>query len=507
MEQSNHLFELIKSLSKSEKRYFKVRAGVNNNYVKLFDALESTKIYDERIFKEKYSGEQFIKNLAYNKVYLYNELLRTLSLFHSGKTVESEIRELLSRYEFLLSKGLMLQAKKLIEKAYKIARDEEKHHYLLLITAGKTELKNVIVNQNERVVFMNSIASEQYEMLSMMKNQSDYYILSTSILKFMNITGGIRTAEERNQIKEILDNELMNDASSAISLDAKCYYYFTKHLCYLCLDNTEEAYKNSLMGLGLLRDADLSKSQSRARLRTALGAHLLLLRYFPDNDSEFISCLKRYREAIYPDRNKIQGRFLDSYNSEILFNIKKGFFERNTALIKEIENILNDLKNYESTGEYFFLASNAAYSEFITGHYEKSLEWNNIALKEKERVMSHKAASLVMILSLMLHYELKNYDLLEYQMISIYRNLLKKKRLFAYESLVLGFIKSSTKNISDAELAERFAIVRKKLIEISSEPNEKMAFEDFDLVSWLESKLKGKQFIEILKEKLIKSEN
>ena len=57
------LFELIKSLSKSEKRYFKLLSsrhtiGDENNYVKLFDFIDKQTTYDEGvIFKEfKKSG-------------------------------------------------------------------------------------------------------------------------------------------------------------------------------------------------------------------------------------------------------------------------------------------------------------------------------------------------------------------------------------------------------------------------------------------------------------------
>ena len=48
------LFELIQSMTKSEKRYFKLLSsrhsiGGENNYIRIFDALEKMKTYEEKV--------------------------------------------------------------------------------------------------------------------------------------------------------------------------------------------------------------------------------------------------------------------------------------------------------------------------------------------------------------------------------------------------------------------------------------------------------------------------
>lgn len=52
----NNLILLIKSLSKSEKRYFKLNSSIvktNKKLIQLFDLIESDKITDERKLKER----------------------------------------------------------------------------------------------------------------------------------------------------------------------------------------------------------------------------------------------------------------------------------------------------------------------------------------------------------------------------------------------------------------------------------------------------------------------
>ena len=54
MKPSTELFQLIKSLSKSEKRYFKLTSSLQSgdkNYMKLFDAIELQDSYDEQEIK------------------------------------------------------------------------------------------------------------------------------------------------------------------------------------------------------------------------------------------------------------------------------------------------------------------------------------------------------------------------------------------------------------------------------------------------------------------------
>jgi len=52
MKPSNELFDLIKSLSKSEKRFFKLQSSLQSgdkNYVRLFDCIDRMEEYDEEI--------------------------------------------------------------------------------------------------------------------------------------------------------------------------------------------------------------------------------------------------------------------------------------------------------------------------------------------------------------------------------------------------------------------------------------------------------------------------
>ena len=66
------LFQLIHSMSSSEKRYFKQNAlDTDANYLKLFDALNKMKEYDEAAIRKK----PFVKHFGPERKYLYEAIL------------------------------------------------------------------------------------------------------------------------------------------------------------------------------------------------------------------------------------------------------------------------------------------------------------------------------------------------------------------------------------------------------------------------------------------------
>ena len=87
------LFELIKSLSKSEKRYFKLISsrhtiGDENNYVRLFDFIDKQDVYNEKQLFIEFNGEAFLHRFSITKKRLYNHVLNALYEFYSSSSID-----------------------------------------------------------------------------------------------------------------------------------------------------------------------------------------------------------------------------------------------------------------------------------------------------------------------------------------------------------------------------------------------------------------------------------
>ncbi|MGZ6555019.1 MAG: hypothetical protein ACXVDV_20715, partial [Bacteroidia bacterium] len=99
MKYSDDLFQLINTLSKNEKGYFKKYAakhviGEQNNYIRLFDAIEKQNEYDEEKIKKIFKAETFIKHLPSEKNYLYWMIIKSLMEYHSELSIAIELKNL-----------------------------------------------------------------------------------------------------------------------------------------------------------------------------------------------------------------------------------------------------------------------------------------------------------------------------------------------------------------------------------------------------------------------------
>ena len=133
---STFLFDLVKSLTKSEKRYIKVQSGSGEkDYVQLMDALIAQKTYDEDKLVADNGGANFIKHLAVNKQYLYELLLKSMAHF-GQKTSEDKIFEKITAANVLIGKGLFLAAYKELKKGQKIAEKYELFELQVILSAA-----------------------------------------------------------------------------------------------------------------------------------------------------------------------------------------------------------------------------------------------------------------------------------------------------------------------------------------------------------------------------------
>ena len=136
------LFQLIRSMSKSEKRYFKMeskKAGnKTSNHIKLFDTINNLEDYDEEVLKKKLKKEKFVEHLSAEKRYLYQAVLKSIRNFNSDKSIFTQLKNMVMDANQLLGRGLYTQAEKMLDKAHKMAEKMDDSVSLLEINLKKT---------------------------------------------------------------------------------------------------------------------------------------------------------------------------------------------------------------------------------------------------------------------------------------------------------------------------------------------------------------------------------
>ena len=102
--QKDSLFVLIKSLSKSEKRQFKIFASrletsSNTKFIELFNILDKSENYDEKIILK--SGIIKKAQLSNLKSYLYKQILVSIRLNIPSQNIRYQLRLKLFAYSML----------------------------------------------------------------------------------------------------------------------------------------------------------------------------------------------------------------------------------------------------------------------------------------------------------------------------------------------------------------------------------------------------------------------
>lgn len=498
---------LISSLSKSEKRYFRMFSSLQSgdkDYMKLFEVVEKIGEYNEEKIKKLLKEETFINRLPAVKNYLYGQILKSLRMNYIGSTVDSELKSMTEEIIILYEKRLFKQCIKIIEKAKELAVGNEQTLQLIELNLLEEKVLLEVLNLDKFEKTLNSSFNEEMRLLDIQKNTAEYRNLYNRIILINKKIKEARTEEELKQFEEIIDHPLLRSFKNALSFDSKNYYYLI-HLNYNhAKGDNAECLKIAEKQLELLESYP-RKIEEKPKMYIAALNNVLLSQIHLHRYTNFEKTLLKLRSVPVKSPAIEANVFVSSHIFEMVMYLDSGEFSRSIATR---ESILEGLKKYHdkiNVIEEITLLYNIFYSYFGTGEYNKALAVINKLLNEYHKDLRYDIQSAVRILNLILHYELGNSRLLEYNAISAYRFLYKSKRLYKLENIVLDFIKKKMHHIyTPKDEVEAFVELRNEFLTLIDDPYEKKAFEYFDYISWFDSRIEKRTFEEIVKEKFLK---
>lgn len=101
-----------------------------------------------------------------------------------------------------------------------------------------------------------------------------------------------------------------------------------------------------------------------------------------------------------------------------------------------------------------------------------------------------------------MHFELTNYDYLEYSSNSAIRYLNKTKRDHQIEKVFIRQIKKIAKTATQLETIPIYKETLKQINTLLEDENERVILDYIDVKSWLESKITGELFTDLVKQKV-----
>src|ERR1035437_5020963 len=231
MRPSDHLFDLIRSLNPSEKRHFSLYAhrhivGEENNYLKLFDAIDKQQEYDEVALKKKFSHEKFVQQIHVAKNYLYSLILKSLNEYHSADSSNIQLRELLNSAEILFGKGLYKQSSKILSKIKEKAYRYEKQISILEVIVLENKIAFALQDMEVAKKVISQGAKEEEQLLEAYHNSRQYKYLSDKLKIFIKTKGVVKGEDDTRELESILMHPLLNSEQKAISYSTKYSFFY-----------------------------------------------------------------------------------------------------------------------------------------------------------------------------------------------------------------------------------------------------------------------------------------
>lgn len=506
--QKDNLFSLIKSLTKSEKRQFKLyvgRLGVNENskFLNLFNFLDKAKRYNEsEIIASGIARKQQLANV---KSHLYKQILISLKLNPSHQNIRSQIREQLDFASILYHKGLYKQSLKILDKAKEVAISNEEKNLAYEIV----ELEKIIESQ----YITRSISGRADELTVQAKELSAANVIASKLsnlsLQLYGIflkTGYAKNEYEVKRITEYFNARMPKYEINELGFREKLWLY-KAHVWYnFLLQDFLNSYRYSLKWVTLFKDNPNMIDQHPVFF---LKGHNYLLEalFYLRQKEKFGLQLKELKQIVdsddFPKDDNLEAlSFLYIQTNAINYHFIDGSFEDGLALIPKIESGLKKMQNRLDEHHSLIFYYKFASLEFGAGN-------NRACIKHLKKIISNRSLYVredlqcfARILNLVAHYEAGQDFHLESLLKSTYKYLLKLDDLYEVQKEMITFVKG-LQDIYPHDLKNAFKELHSKLKQFENHPYERRAFLYLDIISWLESKIENKPVSEIVRRKYL----
>lgn len=178
----------------------------------------------------------------------------------------------------------------------------------------------------------------------------------------------------------------------------------------------------------------------------------------------------------------------------------EGRFEVGVEKVPEILQFIERFQNQLDDYQVVMFNYKIACLYFGNGDNKSAIVYLNKVIQFRDYNLREDIQCFARILNLIAHFELGNDELVEYQIKSVYRFLIKMGELHGVQKEIFYFLRQLP-FASHTELRKAFRILHSKLVKLAQDPYEKRAFLYLDIISWLECKLDNKKIKEIIREK------
>lgn len=486
---------MIKSLTKAEKRNFKLyatRAGATgtSKFIQLFNVIDRMTEPDDALAMKrmKITTGQY-SNL---KRHLYQELLTSLRLIYIRKEIDIELREQIDFTRILYGKGHYLDALRTLEraKAKAVEHNQDLLHLEILEFQKLIEARHITLSRqvsNKMDLLLNESGERSHNVL----NTSELFSLSIQIHGRYIELGHSRDEEGRLATRKFWDSiqaKWVGRASAPNTFHQQVHRFqagMWYHYIQLDINTALEAAINAqtlftLSRQMIVKDPDLY-------LRSLY--YVAMLAYLKQDEKTVIKYVQRQQaflnnEKIHLNENSRNiGKIyfnLSLFNLYFLQKSKENAYEHGQELLEAYRQKTFRPNNHR-WGLFLYKIAAAC---FLANRFDEALDHLNNIINMRSGIFREDLLINTRMLHALCNFELSNYSLVDYHLTSLGRLLRRSRETAEVHRLAVTGIRRLL-NLPEAERAPVYADIRENLTILQDRPFEHKALAYLDLEEWL----------------------
>lgn len=504
---SQKLFSLIKSLTSSERRYFKIAVNPtgdrDNKYAKLFDLIRAQNEFDDSALQLEIYGHKQTETRKFSELknYLYHQILKSLQSFDEKTSVEYRVKNYLMNVKVLFKRSLFSDCVEELEKAKKLADKYELFDVSLKILNLEKEIAYARTDIRYLDENLAQIAEKETNLLANRNLEIDLRNLFFELLIELRKDAS-RSPEQMDRLKLSGESDVLKKIPENPPFRISVIYFRIKTLLSFAKSDFVDAYENSTRLLEIMESKKHFLKEDVSEYISAVNNHLIscgqLAKY--DEVEQNLIRIKAIQPISNDDRLKIHGLY---FMNKFRLCIEKGDFEDG---LSALENHEEEVKKYPS---FYFPRVNFYFQYFNiyfgAEDFENALIYLNEWLNQPKNVERKDLQALARVLNLLVHYEMKNELLLDSLLRSTTRYLKKEKRIYQFEYHIISFFRDTvSKPLTKKGLKERMELLTQQFNSLLQSPQEARMMRAFDFPAWIESKIRQEKFGVIVSERFEK---
>lgn len=509
------LFDLVKSLSKSEKRFLKLNASANsisNDLILYFNTIEEAPEYHEDLFsaKNKSKHEKIDVNSKQSAL-LYDFILLCLRNFHTESSSSYIIKDEITNILNLFDKAQYKQSRKILNKQKQEAYRFEKFHFVLELIGLEKMLMTIETQFNIQNNTIDNLLCEEKEVIEKARNLGEYTVLFSKINMMTRMSMKAKTKNERQEVDAFLNSPLLKKNIELKSKKALVIYHHCRLI--LCSRNQEnELREKECLALIKIMDENPEMIEEMPKRYLIAINNLISIAY---ENQKFKTCHNYIKQLRSKENLKAFNTtdlqlkiFTSTYNAELITYTDSGLFKKAEPVVAEIEKKLNLYKGKINKEEVLIFYYNIAIMHTYAQQYDLAYKYITAILNEGDKQLRQDLQTFAKIINIGLLYELNNFKHLAYILSSINTYYKKHTSLFKTEALIMNYFGMLSEQKVQKKENEReiFINFQKDFADILlKDPNERNVLQYFDLETYVDAKIKGVSMAELMQKKHAKA--